>query len=177
MKTRTFPSFPYSAREQVCRSWEGAQPGRSPSCPVEILHTMDIMFSLGMGVGWGARILPYHFLEFKSSLGQEREHFWKFSFFWNVTKSTISGICNHCLGTGCNSVIRQGASCIVYSSFCKCIIIISSSSIGISFVVSPNCLCLNPRVSPFVHFPSQSRWRCWEGVSEWLLGPSCWLMG
>jgi len=29
-KSRTFSSFPYSANEQVCRSWEGAQPGREP---------------------------------------------------------------------------------------------------------------------------------------------------
>jgi len=26
MKSRTFFSFPYSASEQVCRSWEGVQP-------------------------------------------------------------------------------------------------------------------------------------------------------
>jgi len=30
MKSRTFPSFSYSADEQGCRSWEGAQPGREP---------------------------------------------------------------------------------------------------------------------------------------------------
>ena len=28
MKSRTFSSLPYSGNEQVCRSWEGAQPGR-----------------------------------------------------------------------------------------------------------------------------------------------------
>jgi len=29
-KSRTFFSFPYAAKEQVCRSWEGAQPGSQP---------------------------------------------------------------------------------------------------------------------------------------------------
>jgi len=29
-KSRTFSSLSYSAHEQVCRSWEGAQPGREP---------------------------------------------------------------------------------------------------------------------------------------------------
>jgi len=29
-KSRTFSSFPCSADEQVCRSWEGAQPGSQP---------------------------------------------------------------------------------------------------------------------------------------------------
>jgi len=30
MKSRTFSSFPYSANEQVCRSWEGTEPGSQP---------------------------------------------------------------------------------------------------------------------------------------------------
>jgi len=30
MKSRTFSSLPGSVNEQVCRSWEGAQPGRQP---------------------------------------------------------------------------------------------------------------------------------------------------
>jgi len=29
-KSRTFFGFPYSANEQVCRSWEGARPGSQP---------------------------------------------------------------------------------------------------------------------------------------------------
>jgi len=36
----------------------------SPSWPVEIFHTMDIMLSLSMGVGQGDRNLPF-FSEFK----------------------------------------------------------------------------------------------------------------
>jgi len=39
MKSRNFSSFSYSANEQVCRSWEGAQPDREPSWPVLIFHT------------------------------------------------------------------------------------------------------------------------------------------
>jgi len=30
-KSGTFSSLPYSADEQVCRSWEGAQPGSQPN--------------------------------------------------------------------------------------------------------------------------------------------------
>jgi len=44
-KSRTFFSFSCSADEQVRRSWEGAQPG-SPSWPVEIFCTIDIVLSL-----------------------------------------------------------------------------------------------------------------------------------
>jgi len=56
-KSRTFSSLPHSADEQVCRSWEGAQPGRQPSWLVEIFHTIDVMLSLRMGVCRGAGIL------------------------------------------------------------------------------------------------------------------------
>jgi len=53
MKSRAFSSFSYSADERVCRSWEGAQPDRQLSWPVEIFHTISIMLSLGMGAGRG----------------------------------------------------------------------------------------------------------------------------
>jgi len=46
MKLRTFSSLPYSANEQVCRSWEGASPSASPGWPMEIFHTIDVMLSL-----------------------------------------------------------------------------------------------------------------------------------
>ena len=45
MKSRTFSSFPCSAEERVCWSWEGRQPARQPSWSVEIFHTMDFMLS------------------------------------------------------------------------------------------------------------------------------------
>jgi len=47
---------------------------------------------------------------------------------------------------------------IVYSLFCIfiIIIIIITIIIGISFVALLNCLYLNPRVLPFVHFSSPS---------------------
>jgi len=67
-KSRTFSSFSYSANEQACRSWEGAQPGRQQSWPVEVFHTMDIMLSFGIGAGQAAGILLSCFHEFKSSL-------------------------------------------------------------------------------------------------------------
>jgi len=56
-KSRTFSSLPYPADEQVCRGWEGAQPGSQPSWPVEIFHTVDVTLSLRMGVGRGGRNL------------------------------------------------------------------------------------------------------------------------
>ena len=48
-------------------------------------------------------------------------------------------------------------NCIVYSLFCIfsiIFVIIITISINISFVALLNCFYLNPRVSPFVHFPS-----------------------
>jgi len=45
-KSRTFSSLPYSANEQVCRSWEGAQPKCYSGLPMEIFHTIDITLSL-----------------------------------------------------------------------------------------------------------------------------------
>jgi len=60
MKSRTFSSFPYLDHGQVDRSWEGAQPDREPSWPIEIFHTIDITLHLRMGVGMGAGI-PFFF--------------------------------------------------------------------------------------------------------------------
>jgi len=57
VKSRTFSSFLYSAKGQVCRSWEGAWPDRQPGWPVEMFYIMDVMLSLGMGVGQGAGTL------------------------------------------------------------------------------------------------------------------------
>jgi len=65
-------------------------------------------------------------------------------------------------------------NCVVYTLFCIFIIviviiitiinIIISSSI--SFVVLLNCLYLNPKVFPFVHFSSPSCCEGGEGMSE-----------
>jgi len=44
--SRTFSSFAYLTSEQVCRSWEGAQPDRQPSCSMEVFHTIDVMLIL-----------------------------------------------------------------------------------------------------------------------------------
>jgi len=43
--SRTFSSLPYSANQQVCRSWEGAQPGRQPSWTMKIFRTIDVTLS------------------------------------------------------------------------------------------------------------------------------------
>ena len=52
-----FHIFSYSANDQVCRNWEGAQPDRQPSWPMEIFNATDIMLSLWTAVGWGAGII------------------------------------------------------------------------------------------------------------------------
>jgi len=62
---KLFSSLPYSAKDQVCRSWEGAQPGREPSWPVEIFRTIDTMIGLRMEVGRGGE----GFLFFLISMG------------------------------------------------------------------------------------------------------------
>jgi len=80
-------------------------------------------------------------------------------------KSAISRFRSCCLGTGSESVIGDEKNYIVYSLFCIfiifiitiIIIIIIIISISISFVVLLNCLYLNPRVSPFVHFSSPEK--------------------
>jgi len=54
---------------------------------------------------------------------------------------------------------------VVYSLFCIFIIIISVS-VSIYFVALLNCLNLNPRVSPFVHFSSPPCWGKGRGERE-----------
>jgi len=83
VKSRTFSSFSYSAHEQVCRSWEGAEPDRQPSWPMEIFHTIGVVLSLRMGIEQGAESfqLPL-FCEFKSSFVQEFKLFCEFVFFF-----------------------------------------------------------------------------------------------
>ena len=53
VKSRTFSSFSYSAQEQEPRGSAASQ----PSCPVEILHTMGITLSSGMGLARGQEAL------------------------------------------------------------------------------------------------------------------------
>jgi len=93
MKSRTFSSFSYSANEQVCRSWEGAQPDREPSWPMEIFYTIGVMVSLLMGVGQGAGSSLFHV--FKFSLVQELELIREFSLFlrisWNLQNLWFPG--------------------------------------------------------------------------------------
>jgi len=45
-KSRAFSSLSYSAHEQACRNRQGAQQTASPSWPMEIFHTRDVMRSL-----------------------------------------------------------------------------------------------------------------------------------
>ena len=54
-KSRTFSSPPCSANEQCAGAGREHSQAASPSCPVEIFHTMDIRLSLLMGIGRGGR--------------------------------------------------------------------------------------------------------------------------
>jgi len=113
----------------------------------------------------------------------ESQFFWEFVFFRSFvkfTKFTSLGFQDLSLGTNCESFIRWRENSIVYCLFYIFIITISSSSISISiyFVVCLNCLYLNPRVLPFVHFSYPSRCgRKGEGWASGCLVLSCGLPG
>ena len=130
MKLRPFFSFPCSANEQVCRSWEEAQPGRQLSWSMEIFHTID-MHSLWIGVGWGGRNLLLFFHEF--------------NIFWEFCKiREIYEFCDHCSGPGWELIIRRWERILLYiASFAYSVVIIIIIIIIINFVVLLKCLYLS----------------------------------
>ena len=137
----------------------------SPSWPMEIFYTIDVIISLWMEFGLGGRNLLYWFLFFLrvwTFLGVQSF----FGSFAKFSKRATSGFHDHCLGTVYELFIRwwKICMCIVY----LCIFITISISMSISFLVFLNCLCLNSRVPPFVHISSPSVWGGRGGVSEWL---------
>ena len=160
-----------------CAGAEGEQSQTdSPSWPMEIFHTIDVMLRLWIRVGWGAGILCFllQWVRIVSFLGV-----WTFlgvrlfsRVLWNLQNPEFLDCTNCCSGTGCKLVTGWWENWIVYSLFH---IFIISSSVSISFVVL-NCLYLNPWVSSFVHFSSPSCWGVKGAVSEWLLGPSSQLL-
>jgi len=103
----------------------------SPSWPVEIFHTTDVVLGLRMGVGQGAGICFSLFCEFKSSLGWEFELFWESGLFWECHKICIflgSAIAHW--GLAVNWSLGGEKNCMVYSLvYIFIIIIIISSSI------------------------------------------------
>jgi len=88
-KSMTFSSFSYSAHEQVCRSWEVAQPGRAELVGGNIPYPGH--HAQLMNGGWpGGRNLLFPFREFKSFLFRE---FMSFLGVWlNLQKSCKSGV-------------------------------------------------------------------------------------
>jgi len=110
MKSRTFPSLWCSANEQVCRSWEGAQPGGEPklahgNIPYQGYHAHSMN-----GLAREQEALAYSgFCEVKSSLVQEFELFFRGSVFFGsfekFAEFTSLAFCSHFLGTGCELVI------------------------------------------------------------------------
>ena len=142
VKSRTFSSFSYSADEQ------GAGAGREHS-----------------QAGQWKYCIPWSLLSLRTGVAVERK------------RSALLGFPDF---LAWSSNISQAVNCssggeknwIVHSVFCIFIIILIINSIIISdcFVVSLNCLSLNTRVSPFVHFSSPSRCGGRGGGSEWLSG-------
>jgi len=108
-KSRTFSSLPCSATEQVCRSWEGAQPGSQLKVPNGNItcHRHHAHFING---GWtGGRDLLFassmslNPLVFKSSNFSGNLVF--FGSFVKCPKSAGLGLHYGCSGTDCELVI------------------------------------------------------------------------
>ena len=124
---------------------------------MEIFHTIDIMLSLRVRAGQGARTLFCEFCEF----GEVCE---------------ICEFCNICEFRDCCS----GTSCAVgHQAGRKIVLCIACSAYSVtiaviipSFVVFLDCLYPNPRVLLFVHSPPHPVGRG-RGVSKRLSGPSC----
>jgi len=54
---------------------------------MEMFHTIDVMLSLRMGLGWGTGICSSVFHKFKSSLVWEFELYWEFGFLEEFRKN------------------------------------------------------------------------------------------
>ena len=173
--------FPVSHIQLISRS---AGAGRehsqtdSPSWPVEIVYTIDVMLNLWIGVGREAgrsqiflflqvqihaspevqiSLGIWPFLEFRESC-ENLESVWSpFRDWLWIGHRVVKKVC--CIQLFCIFIIMN------------IIIVISItiiSSISISFAVLLNCLYLNPWVLPIVHFSFPSRWGGRGGVSEQL---------
>ena len=179
-----FSRLPYSANEQVCRSWERAQPGSQPkmaggNIPHRRCHAQ---FTDGGWPGGRNLLFPFSWVQILSCprvqtfLGIQ-----SFSgILWNLQFSgsvfTAWGLAGDQSSGGEKNYIAYNLVCIF---FIVIIIIVSISIISISIylVVLLESLYLNSQVSTFVHFSSSSCWRGRGRVSEQLSGPSCQLPG
>ena len=131
----------------------------SPSRPMEIFHTINVMLSLWRGVGVGKSVFSVVWVH------------WEFSLFSGVLQNLqFSRFHDCCSGTGCKLVIGWWEKHIIYSLFCIFIIIIISIIISVLL----KCLYLNWQVFPFVRFSSPSLLR--KGASGCLVR-SCQLLG
>jgi len=134
---------------------------------MEIIYTIDVMLSVGMGVGQsGGRNLLVSFVGVQTFL-----RVWCISgALQNLENLQFLDSVVTALGLIVNW--SSGGKKIIYSLFCIFIIIIIFSSI--CFVVLLNCLYLNPQVLLFVHFSSPC---CLSGrgerVAAWCLVASC----
>jgi len=130
----------------------------NPSCPMEILHSTDVMLSLLIGIGWGGRNLHFYFSVSSKSLLSRSLNFSR-----NSAKFSVSGFHDRCPGLVTNRLLGGEKNCFVHSLFCIFIIItiiVNFSSITIYFTVLLKCLNPNPTkdICPFVDFSSLSRW-------------------
>jgi len=104
-----FSSLSYSAHEQVCRSWEGAQPASQPklasgNIPYHRRHAQFI------NEGWPDGRNALFFLFFMNPFFARSLNFSGslvlFGSATKFTKSMSSRFRDCCLGTGCKSVTR-----------------------------------------------------------------------
>jgi len=143
----------------------------SPSWPIEIFHTIDILLSLQMGIDLGAGIVFFNALfpgvrtlsGVWSFFGSSAKlvKFWEFDVLRSVLKDWL---CNW-LSEGKKKIVL----CIVCFAY--------SVAVVFSFVVLSNFLYLNPQVLFFVHCPPHLITAESGEVSKWLSGPSCQLPG
>jgi len=158
-KSQTFSSLPYSATEQVCRSWEGAQPGSWPRLADGNIpyHGHHAQFMNG---GWSGRRKLSAFL---FSMSSNPLLAGSLNVFWAANLSS--------------SGEEYRIVCSLFCIFIIIIIIIIITITSISFVVLLNWFYLIPQVFPIVHCPSHPTGGKGRGeqVAVWCLAASCWV--
>jgi len=109
-ESRTFSSLPYPASEQVCRIWEGAQPGSQPmrdngNIPYQRRHAQF------MDGGWQECSVFFLFAFSPNTLWSRSLNFSGssviFRSFAKFAESASSGFCDCCSGTGYELVTGQ----------------------------------------------------------------------
>ena len=131
----------------------------SLSWPTEILHTIDIMFSLWMGLAKGWEAIWYSGFH-----GSESPVVWGFELFrkfskicefqvpWLLFRKWIR------IGGRVVRKIVLYIVCFAYWLLSLLVVVV----VVFSFVALLNCLYVNPQVSPSVRFPSSFCYAGWD---------------